>query len=144
MRRALLGLFTLLAAACGEKGGVVGEEPAAGPDSPAPQHPDHEVLYPDVVDARAVAAPDGTYRFSVTLESRYDSSERYADAWRVLAPDGTELGRRILRHDHAAEQPFTRSLDGVRIPDGVDVVTIQGRDMRSGWGGATFEVEIPR
>ncbi|MGF1600385.1 MAG: hypothetical protein ACFCVK_26390 [Acidimicrobiales bacterium] len=100
--------------------------------------------YPDVVDATARLDGDGTWTVSATLSSPYDSPERYADAWRVLGPDGTVFGVRELLHDHANEQPFTRSLSGVDIPDAVDEVTIEGRDQRSGWGGATFMLPLPR
>jgi hypothetical protein len=85
---------------------------------------------------------DGSYTFDVTVSSPYDSPERYADAWRVVGPDGTEYGVRILLHDHANEQPFTRSLSGVEIPDGIDSVTVEGRDLINGWGGAIIEVDL--
>ena len=99
-------------------------------------------LYPDVIAATATRDADGSWQVTATLSSPYDSAERYADAWRVLAPDGTELGIRELTHDHAGEQPFTRSLAGVAIPAGVDVVTVEGRDQISGWGGTTVDVEL--
>ena len=99
-------------------------------------------LYPDVVAAEASQDSDASWRFDVTLSSPYDTPQRYADGWRILAPDGTELGIRVLGHDHAAEQPFTRSLGGVEIPENIDTVTIQGRDQISGWGGATVEVSL--
>jgi len=95
-----------------------------------------------VIAATATRDADGTWQVSATLSSPYDSAERYADAWRVLAPDGSELGIRELTHDHAGEQPFTRSLAGVDIPKGVDVVTIEGRDQISGWGGTTVDLEL--
>jgi len=98
--------------------------------------------YPDVVDAMARRSTDGTYRFEVTISSPYDTPERYADAWRVLGPDGTVYGVRELTHDHAGEQPFTRSLDGVVVPPDVDVVTIEGRDLANGWGGGTARVDL--
>jgi hypothetical protein len=97
--------------------------------------------YPDVIAAVATSNA-GTWTFSVTISSPYDTPERYADGWRVLAPDGTELAVRVLAHDHANEQPFTRSLDGVTIPDGIDTVTIQGRDLLNGYGGATLDIEL--
>lgn len=78
----------------------------------------------------------------VTLCYPYDSPERYADAWRVLAPDGAELGVRFLTHHHGAEQTFTRSLTSVEIPADIAVVTIEGRDQVSGWGGETIDVEL--
>jgi hypothetical protein len=48
-----------------------------------------------------------------------------------------------LGHDHQSEQPFTRYLSGVTIPQGVHEVTIEGRDQISGWGGATVMVPVP-
>ncbi len=103
-----------------------------------------ETRFPDVIDAVAVQGDDGLFRFEVTVSSPYDSAERYADAWRVIAPDGAELGIRELAHDHAGEQPFTRALDGVEVPPGITEVTIEARDSANGWGGATFEVAIPQ
>lgn len=97
--------------------------------------------YPDVIDATATSAGDG-WTFSATISSPYDSPERYADAWRVVAPDGSVLGVRELTHDHAAEQPFTRSLPDVVVPASIEVVTIEARDSEYGWGGATVDVEL--
>ena len=100
--------------------------------------------YPDVVAASASLDLDGTWTVSATLSSPYDSPDRYADAWRVVGPDGTVYGTRELTHDHAGEQPFTRTLSGVAIPDDVATVTVEGRDQVSGWGGATIEVTLDR
>ena len=87
---------------------------------------------------------DGGWRFDVTVSSPYDTPERYADAWRIVGPDGTVYGVRDLTHDQAAEPPLTRSLDGVSIPEDVSNVTIEGRDQRYGWGGETVDVPLPR
>lgn len=99
--------------------------------------------YPSVIGATATPDGDGTWRFDVTISSPYDTPERYADAWRVLGPDSTEYGIRILGHDHANEQPFTRSQSGIPVPADVQTVTIQGRDLANGWGGAVFELNLP-
>ena len=101
-------------------------------------------LFPDVVAATVEIGSDGRYSVEVTISSPYDTPERYADAWRVIDPAGNVLGVRELAHDHAAEQPFTRSLAGVEIDEGVPNVIIEGRDRVSGWGGAMFSVEVPR
>lgn len=104
---------------------------------------DGEQAFPDIVEV-AVTSDGDTFRFDVTVSSPYDTPERYADAWRVVAPDGTELGVRELAHDHASEQPFTRSLSGVEIPPDVTEVTVEGRDLANGWGGGTATVTIDR
>lgn len=77
------------------------------------------------------------------MSSPYDTPERYADGWRVLAPDGSELGTHTLLHDHAGEQPFTRTQSGVEIPTDVTEVTIEGRDQEYGFGGETVTVTVP-
>jgi len=125
----LVGLVVLLLAACGA-------DPE--PDAADP------VDFPSVVAAEAALADDGTWRFSVTLSSPYDSPERYADAWRVTDLEGVELGVRILAHDHAQEQPFTRSLGGVVIDTATETVVIEGRDLLNGWGGPTLAVDLDR
>lgn len=99
--------------------------------------------FPDVIGAEAEQDGD-TWTVSATLSSPYDTPERYADAWRVVGPDGTVYGERILTHDHASEQPFTRSESGIEIPDDVTSVTIEGRDLEFGYGGETFELSLSR
>ena len=93
----------------------------------------------------AVARQDGgTWSFDVTLRHPDTGWDHYADAWEVLAPDGTSLGVRELAHPHVDEQPFTRSLSGVVVPDGVDHVTIRARCLVDGWDDATLRVDLPR
>ena len=98
--------------------------------------------HPEVTDASAEPSTDGSWTFSVTIRSPYDSPERYADAWRVSDADGTELGIRILTHHHADEQPFTRSLGGVVIPSEVKTVFVEGRDLQNGWSGQRYELVL--
>jgi hypothetical protein len=102
-----------------------------------------EQRFPDIIDATAEQTNLG-WSFDVTVSSPYDSADRYADAWRIVGPDGTVYGTRELAHDHAAEQPFTRTIQAVEIADDVDVVTIEGRDQANGWGGGTFELTLTR
>ncbi|MEL6767571.1 MAG: hypothetical protein AAFP17_10350 [Pseudomonadota bacterium] len=97
----------------------------------------------DVVRAEAEATGD-TWRFSATVAHGDTGWEHYADAWRVVGPDGTVYGTRELAHPHVNEQPFTRSLSGVEIPDGVDEVRVEARDSVHGWGGAAVTVRLPR
>jgi hypothetical protein len=112
--------------------------PAAVPDSPAST----QQRFPDIV-AVTVTPIDGRFTFAVTVSSPYDTPERYADAFRVRSASGEVYGVNELAHDHASEQPFTRSLD-VQIPAGVDQVVVEGRDQHNGWGGQTRTVTLPR
>ena len=100
--------------------------------------------YPDVVGVELKVVGERELEVAATLCSAYDTPERYADAWRVRTPEGEVLGVRELLHDHADEQPFTRSLSGtLQVPPDVDTLVVEGRDLANGWGGATVEVDVP-
>ena len=100
--------------------------------------------YPDVREADLESSGGDTWTLSVTISSPYDSPERYADGWRVLAPNGDVLGKHELMHDHANEQPFTRSQSGLEIPQDVQEITVEARDLKNGYGGETVTVSVPR
>ncbi|MCC7327174.1 MAG: hypothetical protein IT521_10265 [Burkholderiales bacterium] len=99
--------------------------------------------YPDVQAVKIRAAGLNKFDFDVTVSSPYDTPQRYADAFRVMGRDGHVFGERVLLHDHADEQPFTRDLHGVVIPAGVQYVVVQARDLKYGYGGKTFEASLP-
>lgn len=98
----------------------------------------------DVVDAVAYQDHDGTWRFDVTVAHADTGWEHYADKWEVLGPDGAILATRLVYHPHVAEQPFTRSLVDVRIPEDVGVVRLRAHDSVHKYGGQEFEVELRR
>jgi hypothetical protein len=104
---------------------------------------DPDQKFPDILAAQVTPRGADIFDFDVTVSSLYDTPRRYADAFRVLSPDGRPLGERVLLHDHANEQPFTRELQGVRVPPGILVVVIQGRDKANGYGGKTLDVALP-
>lgn len=141
-RALLVGLLLALLLVTGCGGGTDGD---AGTDADADTSSDSDSgqRFPDVTAVEVTGDDDGTYTFDVTLSSPYDSPERYADGWRILDPDGEVLGEMTLGHDHAAEQPFTRSQSGVEIPDGVTEVTVEGHDTDNGYGGGTADAEVP-
>jgi hypothetical protein len=98
----------------------------------------------DVIAAALTPAGDGTWRVEVTVEHADQGWDHYADAWEVVAPEGTVLGTRRLLHPHVEEQPFTRSLSGVAIPDDLAAVIIRARDSVHGHGGRELTVTVPR
>lgn len=87
-----------------------------------------------IVAVESRKSGDGTWRFSVTLRHGDTGWDHYADLWQVETPDGTVLGERVLAHPHVNEQPFTRSLGGVKIPVGLAEVVIRARDSVHGFG----------
>jgi hypothetical protein len=91
------------------------------------------------------ARSDGAgWTFEVTLRHPDTGWDHYADAWAVLAPDGTDLGRRTLLHPHVEEQPFTRALAGVQVPEDLGSVLIRAHCLVDGWAAETVEVTLPR
>jgi len=99
--------------------------------------------FPDILAVELRPQGDRVYDVAVTLSSPYDTPERYADGWRVLDPEGNVLGAHTLLHDHAAEQPFTRTQSGLHIPAGIDEITVEGRDQANGFGGLTLTTDVP-
>ena len=96
-----------------------------------------------VVKLKATHTGDNTYKFDVTVRHADEGWKHYADKWDVTAPGGTVLGTRILAHPHVDEQPFTRSLTGVKIPENIDEVTVRAHDLVHGYGGKTVNVKVP-
>lgn len=96
-----------------------------------------------IVDVK-VTDNQGSFRFDVTLEHADTGWDHYADGWEVMSPAGDILGKRVLAHPHVDEQPFTRSLSGVRIPQGVNTVTIRAHDSVHGYNKEMFEVDLTR
>ena len=96
----------------------------------------------DVIDVK-ITKQGQSFSFDVTLKHADTGWKHYANKWDVVGPDGKVLGTRVLYHPHVEEQPFTRSLSGVKIPAGVSQVTVRGYDSKHGLGGKTMQVAVP-
>ena len=96
-----------------------------------------------IIAAEATDLGDAGWTFDVSLVHGDTGWDDYADGWRIEAPDGTILGERPLAHPHVTEQPFTRSLSGVAIPEELDRVAIRARTNVEGWGTETFILTLP-
>jgi hypothetical protein len=100
---------------------------AAGPDA-------------KITAVRASGAP-GSYTFDVTIKSNDTGCDHYADWWEVVDAHGTLVYRRVLLHDHADEQPFTR--DGGPVPLAADqVVTVRAHVNTSGYSTAAMRGSV--
>lgn len=97
----------------------------------------------DVIAATAVETGAGVWRIEATVRHADEGWDHYANNFEVLAPDGSVLAVRTLAHPHVNEQPFTRSVGGVAIPDGMAYVTIRARDSVHEYGGAEFKLDLP-
>ncbi len=98
----------------------------------------------DVVITGGSSNTKGQYRFSVTLKHAETGWNNYANMWQVVGADGTIYGTRVLAHPHVNEQPFTRSLDSVKIPENIKQVTIRAGDNLGSTGGKTITVNVPK
>ncbi len=116
-------VFAIVLALCGPVAGFCGEA--------------------DVLAVDAKKAGNGSFTFDVTVQHDDTGWDHYADKWEVLAADGTVVGSRTLHHPHVGEQPFTRSLSGVRIPADISDVTVRAHDSVHAFGGRTVTVELP-
>jgi len=97
----------------------------------------------DIVGVEVTKQEARGFAFTVTVRHADTGWKHYADKWDVVAPDGAVLGTRVLAHPHVDEQPFTRSLGGVRVPDGIDTVSLRAHDSVHGHGGAEKRVTLP-
>ncbi|MBC8338440.1 MAG: hypothetical protein H8E39_07095 [Alphaproteobacteria bacterium] len=96
-----------------------------------------------VVDAKATSSGNGTYSFSATVSHADTGWDHYANKFEILSPDGKVLGTRVLFHPHVDEQPFTRGLGNVKIPPGINHVTVRAWDTIHKAGTKTFTVKLP-
>ncbi len=98
----------------------------------------------DIIDAQASCRGNLVCQFTVTVQHADEGWEHYADGWEVLSMDGKVLGTRKLAHPHVHEQPFTRSLSNINIPQNTKQVRIRARDSVHENGGKEMVIDLPR
>jgi hypothetical protein len=96
---------------------------------------------PEIVGV-AVEKTGMTWRMDVTIRHDDTGWDHYADGWEVLDAAGNRLGYRKLMHPHVAEQPFTRSLSSLVVPDGTREVFVRARCSKKGWSDERVRVEL--
>jgi len=97
----------------------------------------------DVVDVKITKSSGDSYHFDVTVKHGDTGWDHYADRWEVLDGKNNILGTRVLFHPHETEQPFTRSLSGVKIPKSITSVTIRAHDKVHEFGGREMTLKVP-
>jgi len=96
-----------------------------------------------IIKVKLVLQEDA-WQASVTLRHDDAGWDHYADMWRLVTEAGEVLATRTLAHPHMQEQPFTRSLDGIAIPEGVSVVYAEAHDTVHGWAPKRARVDLNR
>ena len=101
-------------------------------------------IYAGEVEIKDVKAEKhgANWTFSVTLLHKDTGWQHYADAWRVVSESGEIFATRTLFHPHENEQPFTRSLSDIKIPDNVKVVYIEAHDKVHGWSKQRYKFPL--
>lgn len=97
----------------------------------------------DVIDVQLNKSGKTNYKFTVTISHKDTGWKHYVNKWDIIDEQGTVLGTRILHHPHVDEQPFTRSLSGVEIPESIKTVKVRAHDSVHGYGGKILNVEFP-
>lgn len=97
-----------------------------------------------VVDSVAMEKTGMGWRISVTLSHPDTGWDHYADGWRIEDANGQVIGVRKLMHPHVNEQPFTRSLSSVILPDGTREIFIRARCSNDDWAQSVTKVDVPR
>lgn len=97
----------------------------------------------DVLKAGISPQTDGSYRIAATLRHTDTGWDHYANRWEVLGPEGQVIATRTLLHPHVNEQPFTRSLSGIKIPSTWTWVRIRAHDLVHGYGGREVTLSVP-
>ena len=95
-----------------------------------------------VLRVKAKETSENIWSFAVTVRHKDKGWKHYADNWEILSPDGDIIATRVLAHPHVDEQPFRRSLSGVKIPDGLTQVIIRAHDSVHGYGSAQMRVDL--
>ena len=97
---------------------------------------------PAVIESVHASQRGGLWTFDVTISHADTGWSHFSDAWRILDKDGNQLAIRELIHPHVDEEPLTRSLSGIELPDGITSVDIQTRDTQSGWHSNKKTVQL--
>ena len=136
MIRTLAMLMSLLALP------IAWAQGAEGADDATPAY-NASLDYAQVTFVDVTVGADGRLRFDVTVRHDDEGWDHYADAWQVVDPaTGEVLGTRELLHPHVNEQPFTRSLRGVVVPENVRHVVVRARCNVHGFGGREIRVDL--
>ena len=91
---------------------------------PVPALSEKSLSYAEVLYVTAVQQSDTSWTFEVKVQHEDTGWDHYANSWEVLTLDGEVIATHVLTHPHVEEQPFTRSMSGIAIPNGTSSVRV--------------------
>ena len=94
----------------------------------------------DVINATASCQDNNCY-ITATLKHNDTSWKHYANKFDIIV-DNIIIATRILHHPHIHEQPFTRSISNVKIPNNTKTITIKAHDLIHKYGGKEFIIKL--
>lgn len=97
---------------------------------------------PEILDV-AIEKQGMDWQVSVTIRHPDSGWDHYADGWEVIDAKGKRLGYRELMHPHVDEQPFTRSLRNVMVPDGMREIYVRAHCSDGSWTAEPAAVAVP-
>ena len=97
-----------------------------------------------ILSAELHSSGGNRWLLNVTLKHGDTGWDHYADNWRVVDGEGNMLGDRVLFHPHVEEQPFTRGLGDVKVPEGITIVYIEAHDKVHGWTPNRLKVDLTK
>ena len=81
----------------------------------------------NVVGAAATRNLDGTFDMRVTVRSADKGPEYYCDRIEFVDADGKVVHTHRVAKPHPNEQPFSESLRNLRLPEGLEQITLRAR-----------------
>ena len=88
-----------------------------------------------------ISGEKGTYSFAVKILHEDSGWKHYVNRYEILDKEGNILATRTLWHPHEHEQPFTRSLNSVKL-SGMKKVWVRAHDSVDGYS-ETYEITLP-
>ena len=96
----------------------------------------------DVLNATSSCDANMNCSFNVTIKHNDTGWKHYVNKYEILSPTGAILGTRVLFHPHVNEQPFTRSISNVKIPNEVTSIVVRAYDSVHEFGGKEFVLKL--
>ncbi|MBT3273535.1 MAG: hypothetical protein HN368_10285 [Spirochaetales bacterium] len=149
MRKLLLtGIIILTAASCFAEGNTAEETAMTGEigieaDLTTIFEFDSDLKFAQVIQVEARLESKESWRFAVSVRHNDEGWDHYANLWEVVDPESSLLyGQRVLAHPHDTEQPFTRTLSGIEIPEGVTEVMVRAKCTDHPFAGKAVLVDL--